>query len=241
MPRWNAGELDALIFDMDDTLYPEREYVLSGFRAVAAWAEDNLGIPATTGEGELRGLFEAGVRGDTFNRWVSAHGLAGQEAALIPRLVAVYREHEPEITPFPGVRTTLAKCRRHYRLGLVSDGYLAVQRGKFRALGLRGYFDAVVFSDEWGRAAWKPSVKPFVTVLEKMGVAAGRAVYIADNPVKDFLGAKEAGMGTIWLRQPAGEYSEHEPVSSQHAAEMIVDNWKMLERVLLPDERTRIR
>jgi hypothetical protein len=36
----------AIVFDLDDTLYPERDYVLRGFRAVAAWSDPNLGIPA---------------------------------------------------------------------------------------------------------------------------------------------------------------------------------------------------
>jgi FMN phosphatase YigB (HAD superfamily) len=32
-----------IVFDLDDTLYPERGYVLSGFKAVASCAEARLG------------------------------------------------------------------------------------------------------------------------------------------------------------------------------------------------------
>ena len=69
MPAWQA-----IVFDLDDTLYPERAYVLSGFRAVAAWAAGELGLPVTQGFAELRRLFDDGVRGDTFNRWLESHG-----------------------------------------------------------------------------------------------------------------------------------------------------------------------
>jgi putative hydrolase of the HAD superfamily len=57
--------LRAVIFDLDDILYPERAYVLSGFHAVAAWAEEQLKIPRRLGFAELRQLFEDGVRGNT--------------------------------------------------------------------------------------------------------------------------------------------------------------------------------
>lgn len=232
MPAWNAGDFDALVFDMDDTLYPERDYVLSGFSAVAEWAEKNLGISAVAGERELRRLFHAGVRGDTFNRWLGAHDLGQHEDALIPRLVAVYREHKPSISPFPGVRAALEKYHRRYRLGLVSDGYLAVQQRKLQALGLADCFDAVVFSDTWGREAWKPSTKPFTAVLERLGVAAERTVYIADNVAKDFLGARKVGMATIWFRHPAGEYSGQAPPSPRHAPDLSVSSWDGLQKIL---------
>jgi len=70
VPRWRA-----VVLDLDDTLYPEAAYVRSGFRAVAGRAEGTLGIPAPEGERELVSLFEAGVRGDTFDRWLAARGL----------------------------------------------------------------------------------------------------------------------------------------------------------------------
>ena len=47
----------AVICDLDDTLYPEREYVRGGFRAVSAWAQEHVGIPADEGFQELEVLF----------------------------------------------------------------------------------------------------------------------------------------------------------------------------------------
>ena len=38
---------EAIVFDLDDTLYPEREYVFSAYRAVAKWIERHLGTAAT--------------------------------------------------------------------------------------------------------------------------------------------------------------------------------------------------
>ena len=60
----------AIIFDMDDTLYPERHYVLSGFRAVAKWFEANYGVSYETSGQTLISLFNKGIRGNTFNIWL---------------------------------------------------------------------------------------------------------------------------------------------------------------------------
>lgn len=221
----------AVVFDLDDTLYPEREYVLSGFRAVAQWAEQELAVGFEQGYAGLHGLFEQGARGDTFNRWAAMHGC--DPATLAPECVRVYREHQPALTPFEGVPELLAALRAHYRLGLLSDGYLEVQRRKLAGLQLAEYFDAVVFSDEFGRAAWKPSPQPFVALAQRLSLPAAAAVYVADNPAKDFLGARRAGMASIWLRRPAGEYTQLTPASPQHAPDITVSTLAELEHVLL--------
>ncbi len=232
MSRWQA-----IVFDLDDTLYPERDYVLSGFRAVAAWAEAHLDIPAALGLAELQSLFEQGVRGDTFNRWLAAHGLASE--SLVLRLVQVYREHEPALTPFPEVPGLLASFRRRYRLGIVSDGYLAVQQRKLAALNLAHHFEAIVFSDEWGRRAWKPSVIPFQAVLQRLAVSAAGSVYVADNPGKDFLGARQAGMFTVWVRRPGGEYARSTPPTAHHAPHWTITSLLELESTIVGQETPR--
>ena len=230
----------AIIFDLDDTLYPERAYVLSGFAAVAHWAEAALGIPAAPGYAALERLFAQGVRGDTFNTWLAAHGIptgdgenkvegATPSSNVVAKLVEVYREHTPHLAPFPEVPPLLGRLSQNYRLGLVSDGYLAVQQRKWAALGLEQFFGAVVFSDELGRAHWKPSPRPFEVVTQRLGVPPETAVYVADNPKKDFLGARRAGLGAVWLRRPDGEYTALEPPTPDHAPSVTIAELGALE------------
>ena len=211
----------AIVFDLDDTLYPERDYVLSGFRAVAAWSDPNLGIPAEQGFAELQALLDQGVRGEIFNRWLERHGLV--DDGRVARLVALYRQHEPKISLFPEVTSLLSSLRTRYYLGLLTDGYREVQQRKLAALNLAGYFDAVVFADEWGREAWKPSPVPFYAVLERLGhLSPAEAVYVADNPTKDFLGARRVGMATVWVRRPTGFYANEEPADLEHHPDICV-------------------
>ena len=223
----------AVVFDLDDTLYPERQYVLSGFAAVAAWVSCELGIASNTVYQELAALFFEGVRGDTFDRWVGRRALP---ATLVPELVKVYRQHTPALSAFPGIPDLVGRLRRRCLLGIVTDGYLEVQKKKLAALGLGQLFHAVVYSDQWGREAWKPSVQPFQVVLRQLGVLPEDAVYVADNPAKDFLGARRAGMSSIRLRHLDGEYSQMDPPSAAHAPDYVVETVADLSDLL--DERT---
>jgi len=224
-------KFQAILFDLDDTLYPEREYVFSGFRAVAAWAEVRMGIPQAQGVKELIGLYQAGQRGHTFDVWLQGHGK--QQEAPVERLVEVYREHVPTIAPYPGVTELLNSLRGHYRLGLISDGYLAVQQRKLAALGLAHYFDAVVFSDEWGRAAWKPNPCPFEAALERLGdMPPTLTIYVADNPKKDFIGARQLGIKTIRVRYPYGMYCDTAPESAAHQPDLEITTLKDIGQAL---------
>ncbi len=225
MKRW-----DAVLFDLDDTLYAERDYVYSGFRAVAAWGEPRLGIPSDRICAGLVETFERGARRNTFDAWLSANGIP--LAGHVAEMGQVYRRHEPTLEPFPGAVDLLGRIGRHCRLGLLSDGILAVQQRKLAALGIARHFDAVVFSDEWGRDAWKPSVRPFEAALTRLAATPARSIYIADNPQKDFLGARRAGLASIRLRRPGGLYRDEEPVSADHAPDEEIGDFTALERML---------
>ena len=202
-------KLSAVIFDLDDTLYPERDYALSGFSAVARWVESELGVPHEDGYAALKRMFEAGVRGDTFNRWLAERSLP--ELPWISQMVRRYREHVPELQPFDDAVPLLDHLRQHYLLGLITQGYRPGQQRKLEALKLTEYFEATVIMGEEQRQQWKPSSHPFERALSALQVPAPESVYIGDNPLKDFFGARQLGMKTIWVRRPGGEHAAKSP------------------------------
>jgi putative hydrolase of the HAD superfamily len=228
----------AVVFDLDDCLYLESEYVLSGYRAVAAWLSLRHQVPEANAYGCLAAMHEAGVRGETFDRLLEGLGLANRVS--VQELVSVYRRHRPTIRPCDDAVRVVPAIRPHYRLGLVSDGYLSVQRNKLKALGICEWFDAVVFSDELGRDDWKPSPRPFAEALRRLEVAAADAVYVADNPSKDFLGARRSGMRSIRVRRPQGLHARVEPPSAEHAPDAeIVDFDELADALQELDSVTR--
>lgn len=222
----STSRFKAIIFDLDDTLYPERQYVLSGFQAVAKWTEQQLGISQQDAFGQLRSLFEQGVRNNTFNLFLEDNNL--HDDSLVAEMIDVYRCHQPSLTPFPEVPDLLNYLSKNFLLGLISDGYLDVQRKKWDALALPVDFQAVIFSDQWGRESWKPSQRPFREALSQLDTPASAACYIGDNPKKDFLGAKEIGMYTIMVQRKKGEYSHRSPQTPAYAADVTVSDFSQL-------------
>ena len=227
MPRWRA-----VVLDLDDTLYPEAAYVRAGFRAVAARAQETLGVPAAEGEVELVALFEEGVRGNTFDRWLAARGLGSD--VVVGDLVAAYRAHAPEIAAFPEAGELLRTLRADgSAVGLLTDGDPAVQGRKLDAVGLRDAFDAVVVTGDLGPDAGKPDPRGFEEVLRQLGdVPGAEAVYVSDNPAKDFIGARRVGMRSIRARRPGGIYAALEPASPEHAPDAEVPDLEGVVRAL---------
>jgi putative hydrolase of the HAD superfamily len=222
MTRSFMNSLKAIIFDLDDTLYSEKDFVLSGFQAVASWASANLGISEETGYTTLFDLYHQGVRNNTFNKWLTIHQIDKPE--LVTNLLDIYRHHSPTISPFPESIELLKTLTRSYKIGLVSDGYLEVQQRKWTALGLDSFFDAVVFSDSLGRENWKPSTAPFELVLERLNIAPEFSVYIGDNPRKDFFGARQLGMYTIQVKRTESEYGNLQPPGLEYCPDLTIDS-----------------
>lgn len=224
-----AGEgagVSVLVFDLDDTLFPEHQYVLSGFKAAGAWLEQHHGLSGFYPIAQQ--LFEAGTRGTIFNQALEQ---LGQPATLVPALVAAYREHMPAISLHEDARWALEHFKGSHQLGLITDGYLVTQRNKVEALGIRPYFDVLVFSDEHGRDCWKPSPVPYRKVMEALNAPGEACTYVGDNPSKDFVTARALGWNTVQITREGGEYALVS-VEETHRAHHRIGNLYQLEDVL---------
>ncbi len=177
----------------------------------------------------LWNMFRDGHRGNLFDRLVGSFAASD---ISVGDLIAVYRQHIPNIKPFDGIGPLLKSLTNIKKLGLLSDGYLEVQKKKLDALGLAEYFDAVVFSDELGRDYWKPNVVPYKKILKRLNVHPNEAVYVADNPEKDFKGPNRLGMDTIRIRLEGGEHYSKEPQSCEYAPMQTVYSIKQLSQEL---------
>lgn len=194
----------AIVFDLDDTLFPETEFVKSGFLAVdhylfATYGLQNFAKTAIE-------LFEQGDRGNIFNKALDNLDFK-YEIGLIYELVTVYREHKPQIHLFEDAIWALNYFKQH-KLALITDGYLVTQQNKVNALGVSANFDLIVYSDQYGKSNWKPSPFPYKKVMEDLAVAGKECVYIADNPLKDFVTARKLGWETIQISRKNGVYSQ---------------------------------
>jgi putative hydrolase of the HAD superfamily len=188
----------AVIFDLDDTLYPEIEFVRSGFMAAAQHLQGAFGIEAGLAFSRMWEVFEKSGRGTVFDTVLKEFGIYSEER--VRSLLHVYRCHQPSIELPSEMMDTLLQLRGFgYKLGIITDGMGAVQRAKVAALGIANLVDEVLYTDVLGREFWKPSPVPFRVMLELLKTSAPEALYVGDNGIKDFHGATEIGMRTVRL------------------------------------------
>ncbi|WP_257264256.1 HAD family hydrolase [Endozoicomonas sp. ONNA2] len=211
--------IKAVVFDLDDTLYPEHAYVDSGFKAVDQYLAQYCNIerfyPVATK------LFAEGHRGAIFNEALTQLNFDWQDD-FIKELVDVYRSHKPVIQLDPATIDVLEYCSINYKTGLITDGYQVAQRNKIEALGITEFFNCICVTDELGREYWKPHEKPYVATENALNVKPSECVYIADNPVKDFITPNHRGWKTIQLLSDIGEYRYIAASKSEYQAQFQV-------------------
>jgi len=192
----------AVIFDLDDTLYDQRQWLDGAWHAVAARAEawdldpDQL----------LRALRDVAAAGSDRGGIIDgALAQVGAPTTPVAPLLDAFRSYAPtRLEPYRGVSAALPRLAARVPLGLVSDGDPGVQLAKLAALGLAPHFTTVVLSDEYGRAHRKPDPLPFRRALATLAVDAADSVYVGDRPVKDVAGP--AAIGIRAMRVRTGEW-----------------------------------
>ena len=198
--------IKALLFDLDDTLYEEKQFVKSGFIKVAEFIEDKFKINKKDFYKILIDIYNHGSRGNIFNLALERVNVAYEED-IIQSMVKIYREHNPKIRLAEDIKSLIIKLKEIYSLGIVTDGYFEVQKKKVQALKLEELFDSIIYTDKYGREYWKPNVFGYELALKDLQVSPEEAIYIGDNPHKDFIGAKRLGIVTIRILQEGREHS----------------------------------
>ncbi len=225
--------IKAVIFDLDDTLAPERSFVRSGYRAVARSLSGDLAglsefmsidaedFSAASIERKLNELFEEDSR-NVFNRLFDELGVKYDRDDIMS-LVKIYREHDiyTELYEYyadaiPAVEMLKA---RGVKTGILSDGFLVSQQNKVRALGADKIFDAILLTDELGRDFWKPAPQGFLKLADDLAVEPSELMYVGDNPNKDFYISKSLPVTSVRVMRAGSVYENaeyREGVKEQH-------------------------
>ncbi len=198
----------AVLFDLDDTLYPLDRFVVSGFAAVAAHLERSWGVARRVSLVTLLRAFHSTARGRELQCCLAMNALS---PSVLPDLLDVMRTHVPRLRlPRPSLRT-LTALRAGWRIGIVTNGCPAMQARKVAALGLAPLVDSVIYAHDLGRGVGKPDAAVFLEAAHRLRVPVERTVFVGDNPVTDLAGAAGVGMRTIHVagRRAAGAIVPH--------------------------------
>lgn len=183
-----------VVFDLDDTLFDEIDFVRSGFAEIASY----LQLPEAFDV--MWTYFCEHGSGKVFDTLIAHFNLE----TPLQKLIEIYRFHPPALSLGAQSKALLSYAPRH-KTGLITDGHYLMQQNKFHALGLERYVSYPVFTDF--HHTKKPSQTPFRMVMEHFASEA-RFIYVSDNPRKDFDAPNQLGWESIRFRNPLGIYRD---------------------------------
>lgn len=213
--------ITTVVFDLDDTLYDEADYCSSGFAAVAAVLSGHPNFPDRHKLYDVfRQQFTTGNHTTTFNDALEKLNISYDDQ-LIRKMVTIYRRHHPTITLPAETKDILELLHKKYILALLTDGFLPAQELKVQALGIEGYFECIVYTEQLGREFWKPSPAGFEKISRTLRQKPESCAYVADNEQKDFIGPNKLGFHTIQLTRPNRIHTQPAAKSEDKAGHII--------------------
>jgi putative hydrolase of the HAD superfamily len=120
--------ITCVVFDLDDTLYDEMDFVKSGYLEIANLLNATFGVDKTLTYNRLIDLFELD-RKRVLNRLCIELNIEISDA-----LIELYRYHQPTISLKSDVIEILNELKISFKLGILTDGDSVTQWNKFRAL-----------------------------------------------------------------------------------------------------------
>ena len=170
------------VFDLDDTLYSERDFEKSGIEFVY----NNFNIKHI----ELDKIL------NNRKNWIEQIINDSNNQITLQMVLDIYRNHFPTIRLYKDAMIFLEKLHSQgNEMSLITDGRSITQRNKLKALGIESYFKNTIISEEINSE--KPSEYNFRLVMNNK--KADTYIYIADNPNKDFITPNKLGWLTICL------------------------------------------
>jgi putative hydrolase of the HAD superfamily len=212
-----------VVFDLDDTLYFEADYVESGVRHVCTQIHSLCGIDCYEAIQKFR-------LQDTKLDWLSlVCQLTGLNSSVKESLLWIYRLHLPDIALSENCSESLEKIQSAaLAVAVLTDGRTITQKLKLASLGLNDW--PVYISEDFGSP--KPAPHRFLAIQNDF--PAEHYVYVADNVQKDFLGCNPLGWISIGMRgNDRNIYSQ----STQDLSELAlpacwVSSWEELTELL---------
>lgn len=191
----------AVFFDLDNTLHDRDAgldaFIRSQFQSLQL---DIFGVDEEAWRKRFIELDENGHvwKDQVYERLIEEFGVPFTVEGLLEQYELGFAAH---VVPHEELISTFSALRDSGRfLGVISNGRTDFQMRTIRALGIEGFLEVRLISEECGLR--KPDQAIFDLALNRLGLVASEAWYVGDDPVADVDGAVEAGLRAIWYRTP---------------------------------------
>lgn len=176
-----------IVFDLDDTLYKEINYLRSAFQYILT----HYGLSQY-----FETFLQTYQQGKDAFEWLISNHLPQTSKE---ELIELYRNHIPSIALSQEVYSALESLslNPNVTLGIITDGRTRTQLNKIGALGLYDFIsdDHIIISERFGCA--KPNPANYLYFMEN--IEAQEYWYVGDNVQKDFIAPNQLKWKTICL------------------------------------------
>ena len=197
----------AVLFDLDDTLWPIAPVILEAEQILFAWLRQHAPRVAQqfTIETLRQARLELLARQPEFQLdlgalrragLIAAFEQAGEDAGKVEQAMTEFFAARNAVIPYDDVLPGLLRLKGRVLLGSVTNGNADLQ-----TIGLARHFDAAISAPAFGVA--KPDARIFLEACRMLGVATAEAVYVGDDLLLDVQGAQAAGLRAVWMNRTA--------------------------------------
>lgn len=197
------ADIEAVVFDIDGTLYPSWKFTLIilpfiirhfSFMTAFAKVRKQLHRNSTVNPEAAESDFFA-VQNTLLAQRL---GITPQQAGtyITAYIYSGWEKYFAKTPPYQGVAETVLQLKQAgLKIGILSD-FPPEQKGNM--WGVLPLCDAVLGSEMIG--ALKPSLVPFRRIAEKLNTPAEKILYVGNSKKYDIAGASAAGMKTAYIR-----------------------------------------
>lgn len=205
-----------IVFDLDDTLYKEIDFLKSSYRSIAKQIYNNIGINPFN---EMMDWYY--LKENVFNNLRLKYALTETQDELL----VAYRSHFPNLELSSSNQALLERLssKNDVTLGIITDGRTLTQNNKIKALKLNYFIDIdnIIISEKFGSE--KPNPLNYTFFVNKY--PDSEYYYIGDNFKKDFICPNKLGWTTIALRDNGQNiHSQKIDVEKTCLPQIIVDD-----------------
>lgn len=200
--------LEAIVFDMTDTLqWFDFKEMWKQFEKMLLFVEETREIPIEEFRQQYREKYDLYQSGKIGNDWeffqkiFSDLKVKADEESLEEISRAHLECRKRFVSLHPGLHKIMQELKKNYELGMLSNGVRSFAEFDWNFLKFepKKYFKSVLYSQDTG--ILKPDKKAFEIALKELGVQAGNAAMVGDNPKEDIFGAKNAGMKAVYFNR----------------------------------------
>lgn len=211
--------IKCITFDLDDTLWAVNPVIVAANKTLYQWLSENAELFVncyqlrdfeTLKQQALQQFPEIGhsvtlIRLKQLEIGLLAAGYPQDQAvALSQQAFEVFIEARNQVALFEHARSVLESLKQSgYLIGALSNGNADVNR-----VGLGDLFDFALNADGVGKE--KPHPLMFEQMLHNHHLRPEQVIHIGDNPHHDIVGAKNAGLWTIWVNLTESAWPEVE-------------------------------